>query len=239
MPGKLDSYALGTANKNLPTFVNIGRPSSPVQLTGGYLGAAYSATPFQPTGDPIPNLQLPKATTAVQREKQMHTLLEINKRFREDYAIESEIAARTKAYELAANMMVEAPAIVNFSSEPAHVTEMYGIGDKETDDFGRQLLLARRLAEKGVRFIQICHAGGGNGAWDAHDDMKNPRPALPRRRQTHFGTDPRFEAARHARQHSCGLYQRSAAPLVPKFDRARSQRKGIRVMARRWRRAGL
>jgi hypothetical protein len=100
----------------------------------------------------------------------------MNKQFREDYAIESEIAARTKAYELAANMMVEAPAIVNFSGEPAHVTEMYGIGDKETDDFGRQLLLARRLAEKGVRFIQICHAGGGNGAWDAHDDMKSHAP---------------------------------------------------------------
>src|SRR6185437_6040242 len=132
--------------------------------------------PFQPTGDPIPNLQLPKATTVVQREKQMHTLLEMNKQFREDYAIESEIAARTKAYELAANMMVEAPAIVNFSSEPAHITEMYGIGDKETEDFGRQLLLARRLAERGVRFIQVCHAGGGNGSWDAHGDIKSHAP---------------------------------------------------------------
>lgn len=170
------SYALGTANKNLPTFVNIGRPSSPVQLTGGYLGAAYSATPFQPAGDPIPNLQLPKAASALEREKQMHALAELNKQFREDYGIESEIAARTKAYELAANMMLEAPAIVNFANEPAHVTAMYGIGEKETDAFGRQLLLARRLAEKGVRFIQICHAGGGNGAWDAHDDMKSHAP---------------------------------------------------------------
>ena len=170
------SYALGTANKNLPTFVNIGRPSSPVQLTGGYLGASYSATPFQPGDTPIPNLNLPPAATSQERDRQMQTLQEMNKQFREDYAIETEIAARSKAYELAANMMMTAPEIVNFGTEPDHVKELYGIGVKETDDFGRQLLLARRLAEKGVRFIQICNAGGGNGAWDAHDDMKSHAP---------------------------------------------------------------
>ena len=73
-------------------------------------------------------------------------------------------------------MMMKAPAIVDFSTEPNHVKDLYGIGVKETDDFGRQLLLARRLAENGVRFIQICHAGGGNGAWDAHSDMKTHEP---------------------------------------------------------------
>src|SRR5580698_1693334 len=67
-------------------------------------------------------------------------------------------------------------AIVDFSTEPEHVKELYGIGAKETDDFGRQLLLARRLVENGVRFIQICHAGGGNGAWDGHSDMKTDEP---------------------------------------------------------------
>ena len=174
--GSWINYALGTANKNLPTFVNIGRPSSPVQLTGGYLGASYSATPFQPDDTPIPNLNLPKTASAKERDRQMQVLLELNKQFREDYAIESEIAARTKAYELAANMMLTAPELVNLACEPDHVKELYGIGIKETDSFGRQLLLARRLAEKGVRFIQICHAGGGNGAWDAHDDMKSHAP---------------------------------------------------------------
>lgn len=107
----------------------------------------------------------------------MRTLLEMNKQFREDYAIESEIAARVKAYELAANMMLAAPELVNFSTEPESVRKLYGIGEKETDDFGRQLLLARRLAEKDVRFIQICYGGdGGNGRWDAHDDMKTHGP---------------------------------------------------------------
>jgi hypothetical protein len=174
--GSWISYALGTANKNLPTFVNIGRPSSPVQLTGGYLGASYSATPFQPGATPIPNLFPPKSTNARERDRQMAALHELNAQFRADYAIESEIAARSRSYELAANMMLKAPDIVNFATEPAHVLDLYGIGAKETDDFGKQLLLARRLAENGVRFIQICHAGGGNGSWDAHDDMKTHGP---------------------------------------------------------------
>jgi hypothetical protein len=174
--GSWVSYALGTANKNLPTFVNIGRPSSPVQLTGGYLGASYSATPFQPGDTPIPNLVPPKNSDSKERDRQMRALFDLNKQFREDYAIENEVAGRARAFELAASMMLKAPEIVDFSTEQEHVKDLYGIGTKETDTFGRQLLLARRLAENGVRFIQICHAGGGNGAWDAHDDMKTHGP---------------------------------------------------------------
>jgi hypothetical protein len=174
--GSWISYALGTANKDLPTFVNIGRPSSPVQLTGGYLGASYSATPFQPGDTPIPDLVPPKGLSSKERDRQVQALHELNKKFREDYAIEGEVAGRARAFELAGTMMLKAPAIVDFSTEPQHVKDLYGIGVRETDDFGRQLLLARRLAENGVRFIQICHAGGGNGAWDAHDDMKSHEP---------------------------------------------------------------
>ncbi len=174
--GSWVTYAMGTANKNLPAFVNIGRPSSPVQLTGGYMGASYSATPFQTGKVPIPNLLPPEVSTAQQRERQMQALFEMDKQFREDYANESEIMARTRSFELAANMMLKAPAIVDFANEPDHVKSLYGIGEKETDEFGRQLLLARRLSENGVRFIQICHAGGGNGKWDSHDDMKSHAP---------------------------------------------------------------
>jgi hypothetical protein len=170
------TYALGTANRNLPSFVNIGRPSSPVQLTGGYLGATVSATPFQAGETPIPNLYPPKSSSAAERERQMQVLHELNQEFREQYAINTDIQARSKTYELAARMQLSAPEVVDFSKEPAHVRALYGIGEKPTDEFGRQLLLARRLVEKDVRFIQICHAGGGNGAWDAHGDMKSHEP---------------------------------------------------------------
>jgi hypothetical protein len=174
--GSWVTYALGTANKNLPSFVNIGRPSSPVQLTGGYLGASYSATPFQTGDTPIPDLLPAQISDRKERDRQMQILSEMNQQFRHDYAIESEVAARVKEYELAANMMMTAPAIVDFSNEPQNVKDLYGIGEKETDDFGNQLLLARRLVENGVRYIQICHAGGGNGSWDAHGDMKMHEP---------------------------------------------------------------
>jgi hypothetical protein len=174
--GSWISYALGSGNRNLPTFVNIGRPSSPVQLTGGYLGASMAATPFQAGETPIPNLYPPQGGSPAERERQMEHLQSMNQEFRERYAINSDIQARAKAYELAARMQLSAPETVDFSQEPDHVKKLYGIGEKETEDFGKQLLLARRLAEKGVRFIQICHAGGGNGAWDSHGDMKSHAP---------------------------------------------------------------
>jgi hypothetical protein len=174
--GSWVSYALGTPNQNLPAFVNIGRPSSPVQLTGGFLGASVSATPFQPGPVPIPNLKPPRGSTAAERDTQMKVLMELDADFREQYAINSDIAARTKAYELAARMQLSAPEVVDFSKEPAHLQEMYGIGEDATDDFGRQLLMARRLAERGVRFVQVCHAGGGNGGWDAHGDINTHGP---------------------------------------------------------------
>jgi Protein of unknown function (DUF1501) len=170
--GSWVSYALGSANKNLPTYVNIGRPSSPVQLTGGYLGAGAAATPFQAGETPIPNLYPPKRDDAAERELQMQTLVRLNREFRDAYAVNSDIRGRVQSYELAARMQLSAPEVVDFSSEPKNVLDLYGIGEKETDEFGRQLLMARRLAEKGVRYIQLCNGGGGNGSWDAHVDMK-------------------------------------------------------------------
>jgi hypothetical protein len=174
--GSWITHALGTANRNLPTFVSIGRPSSPVQLTGGYIGASVAATPFQPGPTPIPNLRPPAGSSAAERERQMQALHDLNHEFRERYAINSDIVARTEAYELAARMQLAAPEVVDFASEPRYVQNLYGIGEQATDDFGRQLLLARRLAERGVRFIQVCHAGGGNGSWDAHGDIRTQGP---------------------------------------------------------------
>ena len=106
----------------------------------------------------------------------MRVLDDLNREFREQYEVNSAIAARTKAFDLAARMQLHAPEAVNFGEETDSVNQLYGIGEKETDDFGKQLLLARRLVERGVRFIQICHAGGGNGAWDAHGSMDSHAP---------------------------------------------------------------
>ncbi len=174
--GSWVTHALGSANENLPAFVNIGRPSSPVQLSGGYLGASVAATPFQPGAEAVPNLAPPPGTSAEERARRMDALRQMNQEFRQRYALNSEIAARARSYELAARMQLAAPEAVDFSSERQHVLDLYGIGAGATDDFGRQMLLARRLAERGVRFIQVCHAGGGNGAWDAHNDIRSQGP---------------------------------------------------------------
>src|SRR3954462_2774753 len=107
--GSWASYALGTANKTLPTFVSLGRASSPVQLTGGYLGAGVAATPFQPGETPLPNLKPPAGGTAAERDRQMQALGELNREFREHHTIEADIAARAGAYELAARMQLAAP----------------------------------------------------------------------------------------------------------------------------------
>ncbi|MSU32807.1 MAG: DUF1501 domain-containing protein, partial [Pedosphaera sp.] len=154
-----------------------GKPSSPVQLSGGYLGASFSATPFQSGDVPIHNLSTPKETSKRERDRQVEALQALNQDFRNRYAIHSAIAARTRAYELAARLQLSAPEAVDLGSESESIKQLYGIGKSETDDFGKQLLLARRLVERGVRFIQICHAGGrGNGSWDAHDDMESHGP---------------------------------------------------------------
>src|SRR5205814_848624 len=89
--GSWVTYGLGSANRNLPTFVNIGRPSSPVQLTGGYLGANVAATPFQPGPTPIPNLAPPQGVSATERQRQMLALEELNQEFRLRYAVNSDI----------------------------------------------------------------------------------------------------------------------------------------------------
>jgi len=175
--GSWVTYALGNENQNLPAFVNLGRPSSAVQLSGGYLGATVSATPFQPGEIPIPNLHPPRSSSLSERERQMKLLSALNEDFRRDYSVHSAIAARTRSYELAARMQTCAPEAVDFSQEPDFIRKLYGVGNADTDDFGKRLLLARRLVERGVRFIQVCHAGnGGNGAWDAHDDMESHAP---------------------------------------------------------------
>jgi Protein of unknown function (DUF1501) len=124
------SYGLGSANKNLPTFVNIGRPSSPVQLTGGYLGASASATPFQAGDTPIPNLYPPKGTSAAERDAQMQKLMVLNREFREVYNANTDIAARISSYELAARMQLAAPEVVDLDKDPKAVLDSYGIGVK-------------------------------------------------------------------------------------------------------------
>ena len=212
--GSWVSYALGAANKNLPTFVNIGRPSSPVQLTGGYLGASVAATPFQPGETPIPNLKPPRRRAAAERDRQMQALEELNREFREHHAIESDIAARAGAYELAARMQLAAPEVVDLPSEPQHVLDLYGIGES-ADRRLRPTVAARTPAGGAGRPV---HPGLPRrrrqrrlGRPRRHRD---PRPALPGHRQADRRPDPRprSSAGCSTRRWSSGRASSAAAP---------------------------
>ena len=196
-----------------------------MQLTGGYLGASVAATPFQPGETPIPNLYPPKASSAAERDRQMQRARQTEPGI--PRALRHQLGHRGPRPGLRTGRAHAACTRRRSSISPRsreHVKELYGIGEKETDDFGRQLLLARRLAENGVRFIQICHAGGGNGAWDAHGDMKTHAPLCRADRQADCRPDPRPEAARHAGCDAGGLDQRvRPQPVVAEHDRPRSQ----------------
>ena len=169
----------------------------------------------------------------------MAALADLNRDFRDRYALESDIAARTKAYELAARMQLSAPEAVDISGEPEHVLDLYGIGDAATEEFGRQLLLARRLAERGVRFIQVCHAGGGNGGWDAHGDIRTHAPLCRATDKPIAGLIRDLKTARPARPDPRRLDQRvRPEPLVAEHDGPRPQPEGLHGLARRRRRQG-
>jgi hypothetical protein len=165
-------YGLGTVNQNLPGYVVL---TDGGEVTGGsrnwgtgYMPATYQGTLFRPGDSPILNL---KGDLSVDRQRSKLELIEqLNEMHRRDRADDSRLAARQAAYELAFRMQATAPEAVDLSKEPDRVKEAYGLNRKETSEFGHRCLLARRLVERGVRFVQVyCGAGS---AWDAHGDLE-------------------------------------------------------------------
>jgi hypothetical protein len=166
--GSWVTYGLGTENENLPAFVVLPELSFPqggaANWSNGFLPAHFQGTPLRPVGSPILDLNPPKGVTREQQRKNLDLLAELNRLHQQRYPGHEELPARLESYELAFRMQTEIPDIIDVNKETAETKELYGIGDKETDDFGRRCLLARRLVEKGVRFVQVY-----SGGWDSHD----------------------------------------------------------------------
>jgi hypothetical protein len=172
-------YGLGTANQNLPGYVVLmdkrGGPISGQPNWGsGFISAAYSGTLFRPTGDPILDLRGPAHVSPEAQRNQLDLLAELNHRHMDARPGGKELAARAASYELAFNMQAAAPDAVDFSKETKETLALYGVGDKTTDEFGRNCLIARRLVERGVRFVQL-YSGGGHleDTWDAHAGIES------------------------------------------------------------------
>ncbi|MFN7926190.1 MAG: DUF1501 domain-containing protein [Bryobacteraceae bacterium] len=179
--GSWVTYGLGSENQSLPAFVVIydarGGPfGGPANWTAGYMPAAYQGTIFRSAGDPIFDLNPPKDLSPEKAKARLDFLGELNRMDLEKNPGNSELSARISAYELAYRMQGCAPEAVDLSKETAATQKLYGLDNPITAPFGRQCLIARRLAERGVRYIQLYHGGIGNqntDTWDAHGDVKD------------------------------------------------------------------
>ena len=154
------NYGLGTENQNLPGFVVI-KDSEGTVVNGvrnwgaGFMPAVYQGVEFSPDGAPIKNLENPKGMTTKQQRDKLDLLAELNKEYAASRTDNTELEARIRSYELAYQMQSEAPKAVDLSKESEATKALYGMDQQETAVFGRNCLLARRLVENGVRFVQL------------------------------------------------------------------------------------
>ena len=175
--GSWVTYGLGSVNENLPGFVvmldKTGGPiSGPKNWSSGYMPAAYQGVVVRADKTPIHDLALPPGMTREQQRTILDHLKEKNEEHLASRADNSELTARIASYELAFKMQQHAPEAVNFSTETKETLDLYGIDGTRTEDFGRKCLLARRLVERGVRFVQVYSGGAHNDDnWDAHTDI--------------------------------------------------------------------
>jgi hypothetical protein len=174
------SYGLGTENESLPSFVVMTDPrggpiSGASNWAAGYMPAAYQGTLFRGKGSPLLDLATPDGTSARSQRHAIDLIQDLNRHHQSIHPDQSELAARIQSYELAFRMQTTAAEAVDLDRENARTKSMYGLDDGRTRDFGSKCLLARRLLERGVRFIQL-YSGGGHleDTWDGHSDcIKN------------------------------------------------------------------
>jgi hypothetical protein len=171
-------YGLGTENQNLPGYVvildNRGGPiSGQPNWSSGFMPGAFQGTLFRPVGDPILDLRGPAYIDRQSQRAQLDLLDKLNAEHLAQRPGGRELAARINSYELAFRMQAEAPEAVDLSQEAVHTLAAYGVGRQPTDEFGRNCLVARRLIERGVRFVQL-YSGGGHleDTWDAHKSIE-------------------------------------------------------------------
>lgn len=165
------TYGLGSENNSLPGFVvlgnNQGVKGGNLNWSSGFLPTTYQGTLFRPEGTPVINLNRPADVSRTDQRAQLDLLSKLNARHLERYPDEAELQGRINSFELAYRMQMEASELVDFSSETAETRAMYGVDDKVTRSYGSKCLMARRLIERGVRFVQVY----SDGEWDAHSDL--------------------------------------------------------------------
>ena len=175
------SYGLGTENADLPAFVVMEDTpgkcvNGPRNWSAGFMPASYQATPFLGGNEPIRDLTNPPGVDGQRQRRKIALLNQLNRRHAADRAYQTELDARIRSYELAFRMQAAAPEVVDLSAETQSTRSLYGIDTERTATFGRNCLLARRLVERGVRFVQLYHGAGSR--WDAHSKIEENHTEL-------------------------------------------------------------
>jgi hypothetical protein len=172
--GAWATYGLGTANQNLPTYVVLadgeGIFGGPNNWSAGFLPAVYQGTQFRTGASPVLYVNTPATIGEAQQRSKIEFITQLNRDFSADKPEDTELLARLNSYELAYRMQSAAPDAVDLSKETAATKKLYGIGDPLTDKYGTMCLLARRLVERNVRFIQLYSGAGSK--WDSHANME-------------------------------------------------------------------
>lgn len=178
--GSWVTYGLGTENQNLPAFVVMSDPlqrglpkGHAANWSSGFLPGAFQGTWMRPRGAPIPNLKRLDVLTDEQQRLQIEFVNRLSAQQQMRHPAESELEARIKSFELAYRMQSEAAECFELAREPETIRELYGMNDDQCAHFARQCLTARRMVERGVRFVQIYSGGTANDrSWDGHSDIK-------------------------------------------------------------------
>ncbi|MCA8994082.1 MAG: DUF1501 domain-containing protein [Planctomycetaceae bacterium] len=178
--GSWVTYGLGSESANLPAFVVMSDPKGrglpkghAANWSAGFLPGVYQGTHLRPQGDPIDNLQRPSVMNEATQRNQLDVLKAFNELHLKQHPAESELAARIESFELAYRMQSAAPEAMDITRESKETQDLYGIGKEECDHFSRQCLVARRMLERGVRFVQIYSGGMENQrSWDGHSDIQ-------------------------------------------------------------------
>ena len=176
--GSWVTYGLGTQNQNLPAFVvlpDAAPQGGPANWSSAFLPAQLQGSPLRSQGSPILDLQ-PRANATAASQRRLLSLLDrLDSDHRRDHPLADELQARIENYELAFRMQTSVPRLIDIDREPAHVKQLYGIGEQPTDSFGRKCLLARKFVEAGTRFVQVISSD-----WDAHDNIEDNHGKLLR-----------------------------------------------------------
>ncbi len=172
--GSWVTYGLGSESQNLPGFVVLssgsGTSGGSDNFSSGFLPTTYAGTPFRSTGDPILYLKNPEGIDAAKQRARLDALRDLNE-MRQAATGDEEISSRIHSYELAFRMQSSSPELLDFSTESQATKDMYGIGQEATNAYGTNCLLARRMIERGVRFVMLMH-----GSWDHHSSINTGLP---------------------------------------------------------------